>query len=223
MSGRLFLLSLWFAGLISNIPLLEATPISLPPAHSAEGFIARLLINEAPFPGERGYVSEANTRAAMEAILLTLDARANRVPPNYTRKQVADTASGHILDIITAGGVKGQVDGFYRDSNGNLLMVARVHQRVANLLRIANQGKPGRFARLLTHAVFISRGYLENRIQLRDPFAQIRRIGPYDVTGSSYAWMTDHPKFHPRGYFVSIPNSLSGSLGGNRFFTLKTR
>ncbi len=32
-----------------------------PPAAPA-GYLARLLINEAPFPGEKGYISETNTR-----------------------------------------------------------------------------------------------------------------------------------------------------------------
>jgi hypothetical protein len=33
--------------------------------------------------------------------------------------------------------------------------------------------------------------------------------------------MTDRDYYSPGGRFVSIPNAQSGSLGGNRFFTLE--
>ena len=36
------------------------------------GYLARLLINEVPFPGERSYESEANSQAAMLEILWVL-------------------------------------------------------------------------------------------------------------------------------------------------------
>ena len=43
----------------------SAANVLLKPAHTESGYIARLLINETPFPGERGWVSETDTRAAM--------------------------------------------------------------------------------------------------------------------------------------------------------------
>lgn len=195
--------------------------VSLPDAQTPQGYVARLLINEAPFPGERGYVSEADSMAAMEAILMTLHARSVDLPKPYTRMQVADTNSADILDIIAAGGVRGQVDGFYRDKSGRLAMVSRVHDRVKYLEGIAGQGKPGRFSRLLNHAISISNEYFAGELRITDRFGQLKHIGSVDVTGGSYAWMTNHPKYHPRGYFVKIPNSAQGALGGNRFFTLK--
>jgi hypothetical protein len=33
--------------------------------------------------------------------------------------------------------------------------------------------------------------------------------------------MTDVDSYHPGGNFVSIPNADDGSMGGNRFFTLR--
>jgi len=44
----------------------------LKPADTEAGYIALLLINEAPFPGERGWLSEADTKGAMLAILWVL-------------------------------------------------------------------------------------------------------------------------------------------------------
>ncbi|WP_309386513.1 hypothetical protein [Cerasicoccus frondis] len=195
--------------------------VELPPSQSAQGFLARLLINEAPFPGEHGYVSESDSRAAMEAILLTLHARSVALPKPYTRMQVADTNSANILDVITAGGVRGQVDGFYREANGQLAMVPRVHERIQYLTGIAGQGKPGRFARLLNYAVAISNEYFAGELRVVDRFGNLTYVGGTPVTGGSYAWMTNHPKFHPKGYFVKIPDRDYGALGGNRFFTLK--
>lgn len=195
--------------------------IDLPAATTPQGFVARLLINEAPFPGERGYISEADTMAAMDAILLTLHARSVDLPKPYTRMQVADTSSSNILDVITAGGERGQVDGFYRDASGQLAMAPRVNERINYLMGIAGQGEPGRFSRLLTHAISISNQYFAGELQLKDRFGGLTVIGTTPVTGGSYAWMTNHPKYHPRGYFVKIPNNDSGALGGNRFFTLK--
>jgi len=212
-SMYLFLSAFLTVGLCANV--------DLPSANSAPGYVARLLINEAPFPGERGYVSEADTKAAMEAILLTLHARSVTLPAPYTRQQVADTSSSNILDVITAGGVRGQVDGFYRDNAGQLAMVPRVDERIRYLMGIAGEGKPGRFARLLNHAITISSQYFAGDLQIQDRFGALTHIGSTPVTGGSYAWMTNHPKFHPRGYFVKIPDYDSGALGGNRFFTLK--
>ncbi|WP_269536918.1 hypothetical protein [Cerasicoccus fimbriatus] len=201
--------------------LCATASVDLPSASSAQGYVARLLINEAPFPGERGYVSEADTQAAMEAILLTLHARSVDLPKPYTREQVADTQSPNILDVITAGGVRGQVDGFYRDPQGNLATEPRVNERVNYLMGIAGQGKPGRFARLLNHAITISNQYFAGQLRVVDRYGNLTYIGTTPVTGGSYAWMTNHPKFHPRGYFVKIPDGNQGALGGNRFFTLK--
>ncbi|MEO0794598.1 MAG: hypothetical protein AAFX93_05535 [Verrucomicrobiota bacterium] len=195
--------------------------VDLPGAKTPQGYLARLLINEAPFPGERGYVSEADTKAAMEMILLTLHSRSANLPSPYTRKQVADTNSANILDVITAGGKRGQVDGFYRDGAGNLATVPRVEERVKYLMGIAGEGKPGRFARLLNHAKDISNAYFAGELRIVNRFGGLRKVGGVPVTGGSYAWMTNHPKFHPRGFFVKIPDRDSGALGGNRFFTLK--
>lgn len=191
----------------------------LEPASTASGYVARLLINEAPFPGERGYLSEDDTKAAMLSILWVLHSRMHHVPEGYKQEEVAAIRSKNILDVITA---KGQCEGFFRDAAGNLATAPRVEQRIAYLLKIANGGgKPGRFASLLNHGQGLASSYMKDGIQGADRFAGVNRVGPIAVTGRAYSWMTDQDYYNPGGNFVTIPDALQGSLGGNRFFTLR--
>ena len=202
---------------------MAAPSVVLLPVTETAGYIARLLINETPFPGERGYVSEEDSKATMRALLLVIDARCNRIPPGYTRKEIADTRSGEVLDVITAGGFRGQMDGFYRDSKGRPAMAARVTARIANLVRISGEGEPGRFARLLNYAQAVASDYLAGTPPAPDLFESLASIPPNKVTGRAYSWMTDQDCYHPGGCYVRIPDRLRGRLGGNRFFTLERR
>ena len=195
--------------------------VTLPAVGSIDGYICRLLINEVPFPGERGYTSEANTMLAMDALLRVLDARLKHIPPPYTQQQIAAVRTANIIDIITAGGVKGQFDGFYRDPSGTPVMVPRITQRINNLLEIAGRGQPGKFARLLEHAASLARGYTSGTLACRDPHSDVRAVNGVPATGRAYAWMTDEPQYNPGGNFLRIPDDQAGSLGGNRFFTLR--
>lgn len=94
-------------------------------------------------------------------------------------------------------------------------MVPRVHERLAYLTKIGNEGTPGRFARLLNSAGELAAEYLKDRDAFRDRYAAIHRIQSTDVTGHGYSWMTNHHSFHPGGNFVTIPNEMQGGLGGN--------
>ena len=201
----------------------SAVPVkaSLKPATSKSGYIARMLINEAVFPGEDGWVSEENSEAAMLAMLWVCHGRIHYVPPHYTRMEIAATSSTDIIDIITAGGERGQVDGFYRDKNGAFKCIPRVHERVKGLLEIASRGTPGRIARMLIYAQGLSDAYVSEGIKGADRYAGLRLINGVRVTGRAYSWMTDEDYYNPGGDFVRIPNAHDGSLGGNRFFTLK--
>lgn len=209
--------------LCTALPAAAAPEALLVPHTSAAGYLARLLINESAFPGERGYVSEADTRATMRALVLALDARIHRVPDGYTREEVAATRSTDVIDVITAGGRRGQMEGFYRDRDGTPCLAPRVAARVANLVRIASQGEPDRFARLLTYAQRLATDYLNGVTPQPDPYAAITRIPPKAVTGRAYGWMTDMDYYHPGGHFVRIPDRMRGRLGGNRFYTLLKR
>jgi len=180
-----------------------------------------LLVNETPFPGERGWVGEEDTKAAMLAILHVLDSRLRHVPPGYTQQQIASQRCTDIIDVITAGGEKGQCDGFHRDASGRFVAVPRVHERIAYLVGVANKGEPGRFARLLKYASNLSTHYVAGGMDEADRFAELKRVGSTPVTGRAYSWMTDVNNYNPGGNFVRIPDANNGALGGNRFFTLK--
>lgn len=188
---------------------------------SLEGYLACLLINEVAFPGEQGYISEQNSMQAMENILLVLDSRIFHVPSPYTRFQIAQTSSDKLLDVITAGGKNGQVQGFYRDAEGYATMDSRIPKRIHYLEGIANDGAPGRFARLLNHGTQLSINYIAKLRRPENLFVNLRKIDTTPVTGRAYSWMTDRHYYHSGGRFVRIPNKLNGSLGGNRFFTLQ--
>lgn len=199
----------------------SAQTAQLKPASTDAGYIARLLINEAPFPGERGWLSETDTKATMLAILWVLNSRIDHIPPGYRQEQIAAVRTSDIIDVITVGGEKGQCDGFYRDAMGKPRAVSRVHERIDYLSKIANDGKPGKFARLLNYGQGLADAYERGGVKEADRFAALHQVGSMRVTGRAYSWMTDKDIYNPGGNFVKIPNESDGSLGGNRFFTLK--
>jgi hypothetical protein len=99
----------------------------------------------------------------------------------------------------------------------------RVEERVQRLHQIASGGEPGCFTRLLAHAQDLASAFVRAHRAPRDRFESLRSVGSVRVTGRAYAWMTDLEIYHPGGDFVKIPNTNTGSLGGNRFFTLRQR
>lgn len=213
-----------FAGMALLAGAAAGGEAALLPMGDPAGYLARLLVNECPFPGERGYVSEADTRAAMRAVLQVVDARIRDIPAGYRREEVAATRSTNLVDVVTAGGRKGQMDGFYKDAEGRPAVAARVTARVERLARIARKGEPGRFLRLLQFAQDSAADYVRAGIVPQpDLHAGIRHIPPKRVTGRAYAWMTDQEYYHPGGDFVRIPDRMKGALGGNRFYTLAYR
>ena len=189
-----------------------------PPA-AAPGYVARLLINEAPFPGERGWLSEEDSKAAMLSILWVLHARMNFVPAGYTQLQIASIRSQNILEVITA---KNQCEGFFKDAAGQPACAPRVEERLRYLTQIANRGdQPGRFANLLNFGQGLASAYLAGGIPGADRFAGLTLVDRVAVTGRAYSWMTGQDYYSPGGNFVKIPDSQQGLLGGNRFFTLR--
>ncbi len=195
--------------------------VQLAGATTTAGYVCRLLINEVPFPGETGYRSESDSRAAMVALIYVLDGRLRRVPAPYRQQQIAATTTSDIIEVITAGGTQGQFEGFFRDAHGRPAMASRVTERIDNLVLIAGQGEPGNFARLLNYASSQATAYVQNKFVCADPHAQVRQVRGTPATGSAYAWMTDQQRFNPGGNFLRIPNDQQGVLGGNRFFTLR--
>lgn len=105
--------------------------------------------------------------------------------------------STNIIDVITVGGVRGQMDGFYRDSRDRFVAVSRVHRRVDHLLEIANGGPPGRFAQLLNYAQSLASRYFQSGPAGADVFAGLSLVGSTRVTGRGYARMADYYRDSP--------------------------
>lgn len=190
-------------------------------AQTPEGYLARLLINETPFPGERGWQNVETTKAGMVQVLWVLHCRIHLIPQGYLQIHVAGVRSDDIIDVITGTGGRRQCEGFYRNDAGKPVTDARVEERLENLLRIANSGsKPGRFAELVNFAQELSRVYFKEGMKAADRYAGLRQVNGVKVTGRAYSWMTD-TGYKPGGNFVAIPDADDGSLGGNRFFTLR--
>src|SRR6478672_13672080 len=95
-AGRV-LPALLVAGALA-LPRAAHAEVTLPAAGGADGYVCRLLINEVPFPGERGYTSEADTMLAMEGLLRVLDARLKHIPPGYTQQQIAAVRTSNVID-----------------------------------------------------------------------------------------------------------------------------
>jgi len=199
----------------------DAAGVTLSPPRSEQGYVARLLINEVPFPGERGWESEEDSKDAMRQILLVLDARLHQIPHGYTQRQIAMVQTDDMITLMTAEEGQDQIEGFYRNSAGYPATTRRVQSRIDYLMNIANEGPPGTFARLLSHAQSLATAYFARQRTAPDFFISLDYIGHIPVTGRAYSWMTDVGQFHPGGRYVKIPDHVYGSLGGNRFFTLK--
>jgi hypothetical protein len=214
LSGWLAVIWLFLVGAGSSA---EFASVAAPGA--ANGYLARLLINENPFPGERGYVSVEDSKAGMCQVLWVLHSRMHFIPPGYTQVQIASVRSQDILDVITA---KNQCEGFFLDAKGNPAFAPRVEERLNYLKKIANSGaKPGKFAELLNYGQGLASAYARGGIEEADRFAGVSTVKRIPVTGRAYSWMTDRDCYKPGGNFVAIPDEQGGSPGGNRFFTLR--
>lgn len=210
---------LWVAAILCAARARAADYARTEPATTDAGYLARLLINEAPFPGERGYLSELDTKATMLSVLWVLHSRLEHVPEGYTQEQIASVRASNVVELITA---KNQCEGFFRDGAGKPACAARVEDRLGNLTRIANGGgKPGRFASLLNFGQQLASAYLAGGMMGADRFAGLDVVNRIPVTGRAFAWMTDMDCYNPGGNFVPIPDVHDGRLGGNRFYTLR--
>lgn len=205
--------------LATALPARAETFATIEPPSSPSGYLARLIINENTFPGERAYVSEEDTKAGMLSVLWVLNSRIRHIPDGYRQEHIATLRTTNVVDVITA---KGQFEGFFKDAKGRATAAPRVEERIQNLLRIANSGgNPGRFAALLNYAQGLASAYMKGGVAGADRFAGIATINKIPVTGRAYSWMTDKDYYNPGGNYVFIPDALGGSPGGNRFYTLR--
>ncbi|MGA0333658.1 MAG: hypothetical protein ACO3N7_01095 [Kiritimatiellia bacterium] len=182
MNRKIFIQGMWTLIALFFGMFLPAEVV-LQPATSRAGYLARLLLNETPFPGERGWVSEADSKVCMLQILHVLDSRLNYIPPGYRQSQIAAVRTTDIIEVITTGGERGQCDGFYRDASGQFTAVPRVEKRLKYLLGIANDGPPGKFARLLLYGQGLAEAYFRGGVEEADRFAALSQVGSTPVTG----------------------------------------
>ncbi len=196
--------------------------VKLCSSSTPDGYLAYLLINEVPFPGEHSYVSVKDSKTGMIQILWVLHCRLFLIPKGYKQQHIANTSTENIIDIITANG---QCEGFFANDEGLPGHDSRVCDRIKYLLKIANRGsKPGKFAELLSYAKSISSSYIKQyRIKEPDIFADIDIINAIKVTGRAYSWMANKDYYRPGGNFIAIPDSKNGAIAGNRFYTLKRK
>jgi hypothetical protein len=212
------------AALAEKHPAGVSDALSLPPASCTTGFVARLLINEVAFPGERGFSDEADSRAAMAAILHVLDARLNHVPPGYRAEELRATRANDLAGIIVANDGSDQCTGFFRDETGRLRVEARVEERLDHLLGLARKApEPTRVTRLLAFAHGLAEAYLQGGIDGLNRYEKLSKIDGVAVTGRAYAWQSDRHPGNPGEGYVAIPDAEEGRLGGNRFYTLRQR
>jgi hypothetical protein len=73
-------LALVVVGLLLGGRLAPGANVELDPPSTPAGYVALLLINEVPFPGERAYVSEEDSKAAMLSVLWVLHLPGGRHP-----------------------------------------------------------------------------------------------------------------------------------------------
>src|SRR6266576_3826994 len=74
-------------GLFLGSRLVPGANVELDSPSTPAGYVALLLINEVPFPGERGYLSEEDSKATMQSVLWVLHCRVSDAPPGYTKRQ----------------------------------------------------------------------------------------------------------------------------------------
>lgn len=216
---KILLITVLITGAMASGNLFAKASLNDPTSRA--GYISLLLINEAPFPGESSYLTIDDTKFGMLQILWVLHNRIERIPPGYTQSNIATVTTDDIIAVITAGGQRGQIDGFFLDSEGVPTAVRRVHQRVSYLVKIANTGSPGKFAELLNYAKYLGETYANGEPENPDIFRDLKSVQRVPATGSAYSWMTDSPHYSPGGDYLRIPQSDYGTLAGNRFFTLK--
>jgi hypothetical protein len=87
-------LALGIVGLLLSGRLVSGANVELDAPSTPAGYLALLLINEAAFPGERGYVSGDDSKATMLSVLWVLHCRVSAIPPGYT-SPVTEAARRH--------------------------------------------------------------------------------------------------------------------------------
>jgi hypothetical protein len=184
---------------------LRADNVTLPDVNTDAGLLARLFIAECRNPGYKDY-DKAVAAKAMRAMHATVDNRLHNKPEKFGAPNAKSYA-----DIV---GAAGQFAGFSQDDKGKIVIAANVQKRIDEVMKIANTGKPGKYAEFVQLAIDSAKAKVD------DPFKGITKVGGVPTIGGSYGWRTATAA-GPGGDFVAIGDDQGGALAGNRFYTLK--
>jgi hypothetical protein len=121
------------------LPRAAHAGVTLPAANSVEGYLCRLLINEVPFPGERGYTSEADTMLAMEGCC-ACSMRASSTSRRGIRSSRSPRCARQHHRHHHGRRREGAVRRLLPRRSGTPVMVPRITQRIDNLLEISGAG-----------------------------------------------------------------------------------
>jgi hypothetical protein len=163
-----------------------AQPPDEPAEIAVEDYLAALLINEVPFPGEPAFKSADDSKAAMRAILWTIQCRRAEIPEGYTRQQIAATSSTNLVDIITAFN---QMDGFFKTRTDRHTFAPRVAERITYLRLLGQRDDTPTISELLDFAHSNALHYAAGNPLLHpNPFVALTNLPPdaIEVTGSPY-------------------------------------
>jgi hypothetical protein len=189
--------------LLTTSPTASAAPIALPDSSTVAGAVARLLLAESLTPATKAY-DEAQVKRGMQAMKAALSNRLSHNPAQFGAPKATS-----VLDILTA---PGQFAGFSRDAKGALVIDKAVQDRLNDILKKANTGKPGKYYQLVQNANEVAAA------PANDPWAKLTTVGKIKVVGGTFGWRRAGSG-SPGGSFVAIPGGL---LGGNQFYTIKS-
>jgi hypothetical protein len=189
----------------------DSKPLTLPDLQTDEGALAHLLLSESLTPFSKDYDFDQVVRG-MKAIRAIVDNRLHHIPAKYPAKDLDADGAANARDIIG----KAKFQGFSL-SGGKLAMTAGVQNRIADTLKQANTGKPGKFHKHVQAALDVAKGPPD------DAFKGLKMVGTVAVTGRVYAMFQAAAGGGPGGDFVYIGEANGGLLGGNKFYTLKKR
>jgi hypothetical protein len=179
--------------------------VALPDVNTDEGLLVRLFIAESRNPGHKQYNADT-AKKGMRAMKAVVDNRLRNNPGQFG----APGAKGYI-DIVAAAG---QFHGFSKGTNGKILIASDVQKRIDEVVKIANTGKPGKYAAFVQAAIDVAKADVD------DPFKDVKKVGRTETTGGSDGWRTAGSA-QPGGSFIAIPEANGGVIAGNQFYTLK--
>jgi hypothetical protein len=176
--------------------------LSLPNINTDAGLVARMLIAESLTPTAAGYNANS-VLLGMQAMLAAVN---NRLHYNQGNLFMAPNAKS-LSDIILA---PNQIQGFSRNSAGQIIIDPIVQARINDVINRANAGQSD-YVAFVRNAVAVATG------PINDPFSGLTVINGIRVLPGAFAWWATGVPGRPSGNYVAIPN---GVIAGTQFYAL---